>query len=248
VLQRRKPIPKSVLHEADRLAHGYNQARQLAIANLLWIGFFYLLQPGEFLYTTKGRYPFNLGDIVIRAGAHEYSADTILLHLMPQVSFAGLMFTMQKNGIPGEMIGLTASGALIAGPVQAIARHVQHVRLHVPNARDMPLYVYFDQAGTSRRISDRQLTAHLRIAATLLGLNVNTTAGALRCTGATALLQGKVPLELIKLVGRWRSDEVFKYLHCQSEPLMSPPGKHYACLRLVKEPTRSHPGADGLGN
>jgi hypothetical protein len=40
--------------------------------------------------------------------------------------------------------------------------------------------------------------------------------------GATALLQGKVPEELIKLVGRWRSDGVFKYLHAQSDPLMNP--------------------------
>jgi hypothetical protein len=82
--------------------------------------------------------------------------------------------------------------------------------------------VYFDTAGVSRRITDRQLTAHLRIAATLLALSKNTSADALRCTGATALLQGKVPLELIKLAGCWRSDEVFKYLHAQSEALMNP--------------------------
>ncbi len=40
--------------------------------------------------------------------------------------------------------------------------------------------------------------------------------------GATALLQGKVPIGLIKLVSHWRSDEVFRYLHTQSKPLMSP--------------------------
>jgi hypothetical protein len=56
---------------------------------------------------------------------------------------------------------------------------------------------------------DRYVTAHLRVVGIYLGLDVTTTAGALRCIGATALLQAKVPLELIKLVGRWCSDKVF---------------------------------------
>jgi hypothetical protein len=79
----------------------------------MWIGFFYLLRPGEYLDTTKGRCPFLLGDILLRVGPQEYTADVIPLHLLSQVSFAGLTFTMQKNGIPGEMIGLTPTGAPI---------------------------------------------------------------------------------------------------------------------------------------
>jgi hypothetical protein len=200
---------------------GYTQVRELAIADLMWIRFFYLLQPGEYLYTTKGWCPFLLGDILLQVGAQEYTtADIIPLHLLPQVSFAGLTFTMQNNGIPGEMIGLTPTSEPIECPVGAIARRVNHVRSH-SNARDTPHYVYFDTEGISHCINDRQMTAHLCIAATLLDLSAKTSAGALRCTGTTALLQGKVSLELIKLVGRWRS-KVFKYLHAQSEALMDP--------------------------
>jgi thiol-disulfide isomerase/thioredoxin len=158
--ERRKPVPKYVLFEADRLARSYNQARELAIADLMWIGFFYLLRPGEYLYATKGRYPFTLGDIVLRIGAQEYTADTIPLHLLHLVSYAGLTFTMQKNGVPGELIGLTTTGASIACPVRSILRRVQHVRAYT-NARDTPLYAYFDQAGVQRRVSDRHLTASL---------------------------------------------------------------------------------------
>jgi hypothetical protein len=40
--------------------------------------------------------------------------------------------------------------------------------------------------------------------------------------GATALLQGKVPEELIKLVGKSWSDEVFTYIHAQFKHLMNP--------------------------
>jgi len=35
-----------------------------------------------------------------------------------------------------------------------------------------------------------------------------------------ALLCGHVDTDVIKLVGRWRSDEMLKYLHLQAYPLM----------------------------
>jgi hypothetical protein len=84
------------------------------------------------------------------------------------------------------------------------------------------VFTYYDAQGVARRIADRYVTTYLRLAATVVGVSIPVTVGALRATGATALLQGKVPLEMIKLVGRWRSDKVFRYLHTQSEILMSP--------------------------
>ena len=35
-----------------------------------------------------------------------------------------------------------------------------------------------------------------------------------------ALLCGQVDSDIIKLVGRWRSDEMLRYLHLQAYPLM----------------------------
>jgi hypothetical protein len=141
--------------------------------------------------------------------------------LLAQVTFVGLEFTMQKNGIAGEIIGLTNTMDPCLCPLKAITYRIAHLRNNGATA-DTPLSVYYDSLGTPRRITDRDLNQQLRIAASLLGLNVAKSASALCCTGATALLQGKVPLELIKLVGRWHSDEVFRYLHTQSKPLMSP--------------------------
>jgi hypothetical protein len=100
-------------------------------------------------------------------------------------------------------------------------RWVHHLRQH--HASDStPLYTYYAADGSARRVSDRQLTAFLRIAAALLGLDVITTAGALQCTNASALLEGHTPVELIKLLGRRRSIEIFRYLHTQSPRLMQP--------------------------
>jgi hypothetical protein len=48
------------------------------------------------------------------------------------------------------------------------------------------------------------------------------TVGALRNTGAQALLEADVPVEILKLIGRWRSDEVFRYLTTSSSVLMAP--------------------------
>jgi hypothetical protein len=189
--------------------------------DLAWIGFFFLLRPSEYLYTTKGSCPFLLQDVVIRVGELEFRGHNVPILLLSRATFVGLEFTMQKNGIAGELIGLTNTTDPYVCPVKAIARRIAHLRTHGAIGTT-PLYVYYDAEGTARCIADRYLTQQLRIASSLLGLNVATLAGALRCTGATALLQGKVPIELIKLVGRWRSDEVFRYLHTQSAPLMSP--------------------------
>ena len=64
------------------------------------------------------------------------------------------------------------------------------------------------------------MTTYLRQVGTSLSTEQPPTIGALRCTGATLLLEGGIAKELIQLLGRWRSDEVFRYLHTQSEPMM----------------------------
>jgi hypothetical protein len=123
---------------------------------------------------------------------------------------------MQKNGIPGKLIGSTCTSASIVCP---------HPPSNCPpSSTHVGLHKCLPHATLSYRIADHQLKVHICIAATLLGLNVvTTTAGTLHCTVTTALLQqGKVPLEQIKLVGHYWSNEVFKYLYAQSEPLMNP--------------------------
>ena len=46
------------------------------------------------------------------------------------------------------------------------------------------------------------------------------SARSLRAGGATALLVGKVDPDIIQLIGRWRSDEMLRYLHLSAEPVM----------------------------
>ena len=46
------------------------------------------------------------------------------------------------------------------------------------------------------------------------------SARSLRAGGAMALLCARVDTDIIRLVDRWRSDEMLRYLHLQAYPLM----------------------------
>ena len=61
-----------------------------------------------------------------------------------QATFVSLTFTTQKNGVRGEVIGLSCSGELYLCPVKALARRVIHLKQHnaAPNT---PLCTYFCQ-------------------------------------------------------------------------------------------------------
>jgi hypothetical protein len=53
------------------------------------------------------------------------------------------------------------------------------------------------------------------------GINpADISARSLRAGGAMALLCAGVDTDVIRLVGRWRSDEMLRYLHLQAYPLM----------------------------
>ena len=90
--------------------------------------------------------------------------------------------------------------------------YLKHLCAHAGATATTPIHTYYDHNGLSRCVTDRHLARYLRLVASALQLlpGVNPTVGALRCTGATALMQqGRHGLHLIKFIGRWRSDEVF---------------------------------------
>ena len=85
-----------------------------------------------------------------------------------------------------------------------------------------PLCTYVDSQPTP--LTTNHITTLLRAAArSLLTLGFapnNVNARSLRAGGAMALLCGRVDADTIRLVGRWRSDAMFRYLHAQALPLI----------------------------
>jgi hypothetical protein len=136
-----------------------------------------------------------------------------------------LEFTNQKNGVRGELVGLGRSGHPQWCPVLTIVRRLKHFRLHRAPPTT-PLYTYFTGAA-SHAIATSLLTQHLRWAATAIGAASGITAAdisvrSLRSAGAMALLCANVDPDRIRLLGRWRSDEMLRYLTVQAFPVLAP--------------------------
>jgi len=96
--------------------------------------------------------------------------------------------------------------------------------VHVNNAPpDTPLARLFN---TRSRVTAASISQVLRDAVEFLGpstlgfLPSDVSARCLRAAGATALLLARVDTDIISLIGRWRSDEMLRYLHIQAYPLM----------------------------
>jgi len=81
------------------------------MVDMLLLSFYFLLQPGEYAYTTNtDASPFCVFDVHILINdrhLHPYTATETDLQ---QVKFVALEFTNQKNGVWGELVGLCKSG------------------------------------------------------------------------------------------------------------------------------------------
>lgn len=216
----------------------------LAIADMIVLAFFFLLRPGEYTATKSDTTPFRLCDVRLSVGGQYIDIFTATPELLNTADFASLTFTDQKNGVRGEVIGMSVSGDPHFCPVKALVRRIIHLRAH--NAAPiMPLGMYFDR-NRWRPVSPTAITATLRAAVTFLGpstlgfLPKDVTARCLRAAGAMALLCARVDTDVIRLIGRWRSDEMLRYLTVQAEPVM----RNYSRRMLTYGDFVLHPNSE----
>jgi len=189
---------------------------------MIIIAFFFLLRPGEYTDAPSDTVPFTLGNVQLFIGPRRLDLNTTPIAELSQARFASLTFGDQKNGVRGEVIGLARSGDPYVCPVLAIVRRVIHLRTHSAPL-DTPLARVY---GSSSRVTPAAITKSLRDAVTFLGpdlgfLASDVSARSLRAAGATALLVARVDTDIIRLLGRWRSDEMLRYLHLQAAPVMA---------------------------
>jgi hypothetical protein len=109
----------------------------------------------------------------------------------------------------------------VACPVLTLIRRVRHLRAHQAPP-ETPLHTFF-QFGRTHHVLAADLTAALRLAAAelfpVLGIPpAEISARSLRAGGAMAMLCARVDTDTIRLIGRWRSDEMLRYLHLQALP------------------------------
>jgi hypothetical protein len=134
-----------------------------------------------------------------------------------------LTFTTQKNGNKGEVLTHGPSTDLWACPVRTTARHVIHLQAHTAKS-STPLASYL-RATRRIDIKANDVTEALRYAAVATAHQTgphysDISAKALGAGGAMALLCGKIDHDTIRMLGRWHSDAMMRYLHLQAKPLM----------------------------
>lgn len=224
-----KPIPIQVIRRVATLSQlsSANDSLYQATTDMIILAFFFLLRPGE--YTDNDNTPFCLKDVQLFIGPRCLNLQTSSAAELAQARFGSLTFTDQKNGVRGEVIGQASTGDSFVCPVKSLVRRILYLRSH--NAPPTtPLSRVFN---TPARVTPSVLTATLRDCVQYLGpdlgfLPSEVSARSLRAAGATALLLARVDTDVIRLIGRWRSDEMLRYLHVQAYPLM----RNYSRLML----------------
>jgi hypothetical protein len=219
-----KPIPIPVIRRVLMVALASNNALNMGIADMIVIAFFFLLRPGEYAISQSESTPFELKDVQFFRGQLRLDITVATEAELLSATFASLTFDKQKNAVRGEVVGHAPSGAIDLCPVRAIARRVLHLRQH--NAPpSTPLAHVYNEQNSIISIKPKHITDAIRLAVRYLGpslgfLPTDVTARCLRAAGANALLCGGVDTDVIRLLGRWRSDEMLRYLHTQAGPVL----------------------------
>ena len=216
-----KPLPIPILmHCYMSLRHG-TEKEQL-IADLIFMAFYYLLRPGESCAggTDAPTTYFRYKDATLYQDQRRVKVTSPRWN---KVNFSQLFLSIQKNLVWGESIGHGLSGHPFACPTKSIKRIVERLH-HWKASDDTPLCAY-KEAGAWKLIKSTDITKALRTAVKDIGHRYglcpqDISARSLRASGAMALLLGGVDANTIKLLGRWRSDEMMRYLHVSAQQLV----------------------------
>jgi hypothetical protein len=222
-----KPAPLSLLLHMHSAAQTTGTPKALAIADMSMVGFFFLCRPGEHVLPTSTpdptarSSPFRLRNVLLFCGSRRLDPTCAPILDLEAADHAQLTYEDQKNAVRAEAVGHGRSHHPVACPVRALIRRVVHLRTHHADP-DTPLHTFYD-FGRSHHVTAADLTTALRAAATalfpLLGIPpAELSARSLRSGGATAMLCARIDPQTIRMLGRWHSDEMLRYLHLQALP------------------------------
>ena len=224
-----RPLPLDVIATVAHLADAAGTPFDAAVADCLVVGFYFLLRPGE--YTGSPREAddlFRIQDVQCWIGNRRIEPLLCSTPELHSVTFVSLTFMSQKNGVRGETIGHGRSGHPFLCPVARLVSRLLDLRAQggLPTT---PLNAVGStspgQPTAWLYITPTILTTRIRIAVALhpdLGRKTSDySARSTRSGGAMALLCAGIDGDRIHLIGRWRSDEMYRYLHVQAQPVMT---------------------------
>jgi hypothetical protein len=115
-----KPIPFPILEQTTATCYRANTPASSTITDMLLLGFFFLLRPGEYAYTDEEATPFRLQDVHLMVHNRRLHPNQCSEQDLQCVNYVALEFTNQKNGMRRELIGLGRSGHQHHCPVLAL--------------------------------------------------------------------------------------------------------------------------------
>ena len=216
-----RQLPR-ILDTTDRDAGATNEH----VVDLIIVAFFWLLRPAEHTNsdTPEARTQcFELQHVHFSLNGTIYSAPNAPLNdrNIRQIDYAALEFRDQKNAVRGEQVGHRPTTDPLICPVKALARIALRLRSHGASP-ETPIHRHYNKR-TKRWYDARPafVTNALRHAASSIqhvtGIDPQLiSARSLRPGGATALLCADAGADAIMLLGRWKSDAMFRYLRVQA--------------------------------
>ena len=217
-----KPVPVPILQRAYELALAAGDECSLATADMMWLGFFFLGRPGEYTAKSEESTPFRACDTTLFKDDDPVTYEMATEASIMPCNFVTEEFTNQKNSVRGEVVGHGTTSSTSANPVEVVKRRFLHLKKHSAPP-DITLCSYRHK-GKWKEVTSKNITTLLRkAAADLPHYNLrpcDISARSLRAAGAMALLCDSVDSDRIRLLGRWRSDEMLRYLHLQAKPIM----------------------------
>jgi hypothetical protein len=233
-----KPVPIIIIIFIISQAFGETRdTAEMAIADMIVIAFFFLLRPGEYTGTLSDDAAFKIEDVSLYIQGRKLDFTTASDAEIKVSTSASYTFTTQKNNNRNEKVVQGLTGDPWCCPVKATIRRMLHHRSRKSRS-SFPFASYY-RGNRRTLVKAKGVTEVLRNA---MRLNVHRTgieasdvsARSLRAGGAMALLHGRVDLSNIRMMGRWHSDAMMRYLHVQAQPILG----NYAA-RMFNEGTYS---------
>ena len=174
---------------------------------MIIIAYFFLICPGEYMVSNQ-RAP--------------RSASKTLTSV---ADVASLRWGSQPRRMATGKIENKASGDPLLFPKVGLLWRVLHLRSH-GDPSSTPLYRVMTPVGSRKKITSTMISKTLKTAIGFYGPNLgfkakDVSARSLRTSGAMELLWSGLDINIIKLIGRWCSNEMLRYLHVQEGPLMT---------------------------
>ncbi|KAI2507850.1 hypothetical protein MHU86_6630 [Fragilaria crotonensis] len=219
-----KPMPFSVLRHAHMHAMAHPPgSRASASGDCLLLAYYFLLRPGEYsgIPRTEADDLFRLQDIGVSIGHRRLAPSPVRSPTSTPLLSLPSRSPLRRT-VCVETIGHGRSGHPTNCPVHALIRRITQLRA-AGATPTTPLNAYRTPGDVWRFVLAAHITTLIRHAVSFLPDLVAADFSA-RCTragGAMALLCAGIGSDRLRLIGRWRSDEVYRYLHVQAQPIMA---------------------------